>query len=132
MPRRSRAIHVAAAVLVLATAPPAAAQRAGAGAVAARADFADMAKGAYHGDVVSDARGSSRAGVRILVAKIGPNQVRVTSDYARLPAFTARLGRAMDTLQNLDGGAVFLLDLSKVPRTLMVTVDDASWAGSRE
>jgi hypothetical protein len=54
------------------------------------------------------------------------------SDHPRLPAFTARLTRAMDTLQNVDGQAVFLLDLSKTPRTLAVTVDDASWAGSKQ
>ena len=38
----------------------------------------------------------------------------------------------MDTLQNVGGDAVFLLDLSKSPRSLTVTVDDASWAGSKE
>lgn len=111
---------------------PAAAQRAGSMVKAARADFADLAKGSYFGDVVSDARGSSRSGVRITVARIGPNQVRISSDYARLPAFTATLTRAMDTIQNTGGDAVFLLDLSKSPRSLMVTVDDASWAGTKE
>lgn len=100
--------------------------------MAARADFADMAKGSYAGEVISDARGSSRSEVRVTVSRTGPNQVRVTSDYPRLPAFTARLSRAMDTLQNVGGDAVFLLDLSKSPRTLMVVVDDASWAGSKE
>jgi hypothetical protein len=38
----------------------------------------------------------------------------------------------MDTLQNASGNEVFLLDLSKSPRTLMVTVDEASWAGTKE
>ena len=56
----------------------------------------------------------------------------MTSDYARLPAFTTSLTRAMDTIQNADGDALFLLDLSKSPRSLMVTVDDASWAGPKE
>lgn len=111
---------------------PAAAQRAGAMVKAARADLADAARGTYFGEVVSDARGSSRSGVRISVARIGPNRVRVSSDYARLPAFTATLIRAMDTIQNADGEALFLLDLSKSPRTLMVTVDDASWTGAKE
>jgi hypothetical protein len=91
-----------------------------------------MAEGSYLGDVISDARGPSRSGVRITVAKAGPNRVRVSADYARLPAFTVQLTRAMDTLQNSGGAEVFLLDLSKSPRTLMVTVDDASWAGTRE
>jgi hypothetical protein len=125
-----RAILAIAAAAVLV--PPAAAQRPGRTVRAARADLADMAAGAYAGDVISDARGSSRSGVRIIVTKIAPNQVRVTADYARLPDFTARLTRAMDTIQNASGDQVFLLDLSKSPRTLMVTVDDASWAGTKE
>ncbi|MEA3052352.1 MAG: hypothetical protein QOG72_1255 [Sphingomonadales bacterium] len=125
----SAAILLGAATAVL---PAASAQRAGAMVHSARADLADMAAGRYLGDVISDARGSSRSNVRLTVVKVGPNQVRVTADYARLPAFAARLTRAMDSLQNADGDAVFLLDLSKQPRTLMVTVDDASWAGARE
>jgi hypothetical protein len=128
--------HIRQAILILAAAgalcAPASAQRAGGTVKAARADFADLASGSYYGEVISDARGSSRSGVRIAVARIGPNRVRVTSDYARLPAFTASLTRAMDTIQNAGGDAVFLLDLSKSPRTLMVTVDDASWAGTKE
>jgi hypothetical protein len=135
MAKRLFRVRLGAAVLILAagaSSGPSRAQRAGGTVTAARADFADMANGSYAGDVISDARGSSRSGVRITVAKTGPNQVRVTSDYPRLPPFTARLARAMDTVQNVGGDAVFLLDLSKSPRSLMVTVDDASWAGSKE
>ena len=104
----------------------------------AQVDLADTAAGLYHGDVISDARGSSRSDVTISVDKVGPNTVRVTSDYERLPEFTTRLTRAMQTIQNTGQNTdstpqlqVFLLDLSKRPRTLMVTVDDASWAGTR-
>ncbi len=120
--------------LVAATglAGPASAQRAGATVKAARADLADKAAGSYFGEVISDARGSLRSDVRITVARIGPNHVRVTSDYARLPAFTAQLTRAMETIQNAGGSAVFLFDPAKTPPTLMVTVDDASWAGTKE
>lgn len=132
MARHFPGASLAAAILLLAVPAPAAAQRAGGAVRAARADFADMAQGRYFGDIVSDARGPSRSGVRVAVAKIGPNQVQVTSDHPRLPVFTARLIRAMDTLQNADGDALFLLDLAKSPRTLTVTVDDASWAGVKE
>jgi hypothetical protein len=97
-----------------------------------RADLADTAQGSYFGDVISDARGSSRSDVRITVTKIGPNKVKVTSDYPRLPAFTASLTRAMSTIQNAGGPEVFLLDLSKTPHSLMVTVADASWSGAKE
>lgn len=120
------------AVGAMALAPPASAQRASATARVAKADLADMAAGAYAGAVMSDARGPSRSDVRITVTKIAPNQVRVTADYPRLPAFTARLTRVMNTVQNASGDQVFLLDLSKSPRTLMVTVDDASWGGTKE
>lgn len=100
-----------------------------------RVDLADTAAGVYHGDVISDARGSSQSDVTISVDKTGPNTVRVTSDYERLPEFTTRLTRAMQTIQNTGSTPqlqVFLLDLSKNPRTLMVTVDDASWAGLKQ
>jgi hypothetical protein len=96
------------------------------------ADLAHMAEGNYFGAVISDARGSSQSDVRITVTRIGPNRVRIASDYPRLPAFEARLTRAMDTVQNADGDEVFLLDLAQNPHSLHVTVDDASWAGTRE
>lgn len=101
-----------------------------------RPDLADAAAGEYDGDVISDARGESRAGVHISVTRTGPNTVQVRSDYSRLPTFTTKLTRAMQTIQNTgQGGAggnvVFLLDLSKSPRGLDVTVDDASWSGAR-
>ena len=102
---------------------------------APQADLADMAAGVYLGDVMSDARGSSQSDVTISVDKTGPNTVRVTSDYERLPEFTTRLTRAMQTIQNTGSTPqlqVFLLDLSKNPRSLMVTVDDASWAGRKQ
>lgn len=98
---------------------------------AAKQDLADAAQGTFEGDVISDARGSSQSGVSITVTKTGPNTVEVTSDYDRLPTFTVKLTRAMHTIQQKSGDAVFLLDQSKSPETLMVTVDDASWAGER-
>lgn len=97
-----------------------------------RADLADQAQGRYFGDVISDARGSSQSDVRITVTKIGPNKVQVSSDYKRLPLFQATLGRYMQTIQNKGGNQVFLLDLSKKPVSLDITVDDASWSGVRE
>ena len=95
-------------------------------------DLADIAAGTYAGDVISDARGASRSGVRITVVKIAPNRVRISADYPRLPSFEAGLTRAMDTIQNASGDQVFLLDLSLTPNSLHLTVDDASWAGTRE
>lgn len=97
-----------------------------------RADLADLAQGRYSGDVISDARGSSQSGVHLVVTKIGPNQVEISSDYKRLPVFRASLTRAMQTIQNEGGNEVFLLDLARSPHRLDVTVDDASWSGSRD
>jgi hypothetical protein len=96
-----------------------------------RPDLADVAAGIYNGDVISDARGSSRSNVRLTVTKTGPNIVTVTSNYPRLPPFSARLTRAMNTIQKVGGPEVFLLDLSKRPVGLDVTVADASWSGAR-
>ena len=97
-----------------------------------RADLADLAQGRYSGDVISDARGSSQSGVHLVVTKIGPNQVEISSDYKRLPVFRASLTRAMQTIQNEGGNEVFLLDLARSPHRLDVTVDDASWSGIRD
>ncbi len=94
-------------------------------------DLADIAAGIYDGDVISDARGSSRSNVRLTVTKTGPNVVSITSNYPRLPPFSARLTRAMNTIQKVGGPEVFLLDLSKRPVGLDVTVDNASWSGAK-
>ena len=96
------------------------------------ADLADLVQGRYSGDVISDARGSSQSDVHLVVTKIGPNQVEISSDYKRLPVFRARRTRAMQTIQNDGGNQVFLLDLARSPHRLDVTVDDASWSGSRD
>jgi hypothetical protein len=98
---------------------------------APRPDLADIAAGIYDGDVISDARGASRSNVRLTVIKTGPNSVRITSNYGRLPSFSARLMRAMNTIQKVGGPEVFLLDLSKRPVGLDITVDDASWSGAK-
>jgi hypothetical protein len=98
---------------------------------APRPDLADIAAGVYDGDVISDARGSSRSNVRLTVVKTGPNTVSVSASYPRLPPFAAKLTRAMNTIQKSGGSGVFLLDMSKHPYGLDVTVDDASWSGSK-
>lgn len=117
-----RALVAPLAALLVLTAP-AAAQK------PRKPDLADVAQGSYAGDVISDARGSSQSDVEIVVTRVGPNRVTVESDYARISARTFRLTRAMDTIQNVGGTEVFLLDLAKSPRRLDLTIDDASWSG---
>jgi hypothetical protein len=96
-----------------------------------RPDLADVAQGVYQGSVISDSRGAGRTNVTITVKKTGPNTVSVTSDYTRLPPFTAKLAKYMQTIQKTGpGDQVFLLELSKTPRTLGVTDDQASFTGT--
>ncbi|MEO8271147.1 MAG: hypothetical protein ABI557_15605 [Aureliella sp.] len=92
-------------------------------------DLGDTAEGIYKGDVISDARGSSKEGVTMTVTRVGVNRIEVASDYSRIPSVTYKLQRAMNTIQNIGGTDVFLLELSKSPRELHVTTDDAAWAG---
>jgi type II secretory pathway pseudopilin PulG len=103
-------------------------------AKAKKIDLADVVAGAYHGDVISDARGSSQSDVMISVDKVAPGTVRVTSDYERIPERTFQLTRALQTIQNQGGepGEVFLYDQAKSPDSLMLTIDDASWSGVKE
>ena len=118
-------------LLALANVAPASAQTQPA-AAPKPVDLADLAQGSYRGDVISDARGSSQSDVAVTVTKTAPGTVRVSSSYARLPAFTTRLTRAMQTIQQSGGDTAFLLDLSRSPHRLDITVDDASWSGERQ
>jgi hypothetical protein len=93
-------------------------------------DLADTVKGEYYGDIISDSRGSSQSDVTVTVTKTGRNTVKVASSE-RLPAFTVRLTRAMQTIQQASGDNVFLVDQSKSPWSLDVTVDEASWSGTK-
>ncbi|MBS0556389.1 MAG: hypothetical protein JSR27_03130 [Proteobacteria bacterium] len=95
-------------------------------------DLADAAQGTYHGEVISDARGASRSDVDVTVTRVGKNTVEVSADYARIPARTFHLTRAMNTIQQASGTEVFLLDLAKTPRQLDLTIDDASWSGTKD
>ena len=94
-------------------------------------DLADTVQGSYYGDVISDSRGASRSSVTITVTKVAPNTVEVSSSYKRLPNYTVKLTRAMQTIQQASGDNVFLVDRSKTPWRLDVTVDGASWSGEK-
>jgi len=93
-------------------------------------DLADTVKGDYYGDIISDSRGSSQSDVTVTVTKVARNTVKVVSSE-RLPAFTVHLTRAMQTIQQASGDNVFLVDQSKNPWSLDVTVDGASWSGTK-
>ena len=96
-------------------------------------DLADVAQGTYVGDVISDSQGSSRSGVTVTVARIGNNQVRITSDYARLPTVEVSLTQAMDKILNASGTTTFLLDRSKIPMQLDISFrNEVSWSGTKQ
>lgn len=126
--RKSIMLAVAGATLVAGSAF--AAQNHAAAPRKAVPDLADTVAGTYHGDVISDSRGSSQSHVMVTVTKSAPNTVSVVSSR-RLPTFTVRLTRAMQTIQQASGDNVFLVDTSKSPWSLDVTVDGASWSGSK-
>lgn len=95
-------------------------------------DLADVAQGTYFGDVISDSRGSSQSDVTVTVSRIGKNLVRITSDYARLPAVEVPLTQAMDRILNARGPTTFVLDRSKSPNRLDISfMNEVSWAGQR-
>lgn len=94
-------------------------------------DLADAVAGTYHGDVISDSKGSSRSDVTLTVTRTGPNTVSVTSDYKRLPQITVPLTTAMSTIQQARGDSVFLYDRTK--NSLVVSfLNEVSWSGTRQ
>jgi hypothetical protein len=93
-------------------------------------DLAAAVAGSYSGDIISDSRGSSLSGVTVTVTRVAPNTVSVAAS-SRLPTFAVKLTRAMSTIQQVSGDNVFLVDTSKSPWSLDVTVDGASWSGTR-
>lgn len=100
-------------------------------APAHNADLADRVAGTYKGAVISDARGSSRDNVTITVTRVGANKVEIKSGYARIPTVTIPLEKAMDAILAASGPYVFLLDTVRSPDRLDLTIDDASWSGTR-
>jgi len=96
-----------------------------------RVDLATEVAGTYHGDVISDARGSSRQGVTIIVTRAGPNLVEVSSDYPRIPTVRIRIERAMNAIVQSGTDYVFLIQRDVDPDRLSLTIDDASLSVSR-
>ncbi len=100
-------------------------------APAHKADLADRVAGTYKGAVISDARGSSRDNVTITVTRVGANKVEIKSGYARIATVTIPLEKAMDAILAASGPYVFLLDTVRSADRLDLTIDEASWSGTR-
>lgn len=89
-------------------------------------DLADLVAGTYHGDIISDARGSSKSGVTITVTRIGKDRVAIACDCTRIPKVEIPIERAMDAILASSGPHVFLIENQRDPRRLSLTIDDAS------
>jgi hypothetical protein len=124
---RSLSIAVAAFLLI----PAAAAAETKPASAPHKADLADRIAGTYKGAVISDARGSSRSNVSITITRTGPNKVEIKSDYPRIPTVTIPLEQAMDAILAASGPYVLLLDTVRSPDRLDLTIEDASWSGTR-
>jgi hypothetical protein len=95
-------------------------------------DLAGLAAGTYHGDVVSDARGSSRSDVTVTVIRVSHRKARITSDYPRLGTVELELDRVGQTIQGAGASAVFLLELEKDPPQLHYNPDgEVAYFGQR-
>jgi hypothetical protein len=89
-------------------------------------DLADSVAGTYFGDIISDARGSSKTGVTITVTRIAKNRVSIACDCKRIPKVEMGIERVMDAILASDGPYTFLIELKRDPGRLGLTIDDAS------
>ncbi len=89
-------------------------------------DLADLVAGTYSGDIISDARGSSKSGVTITVTRVAKDRVSIACDCARIPKVEIPIERAMDAILASSGPHVFLIETQRNPRRLSLTIDDAS------
>jgi len=93
-------------------------------------DLGDAAAGSYAGDVISDAKGSSKSGVTLTITRIGNNLVRISSDYPRLPVVEVPLTQAMGKIIQQRGDTAFVLDGGQA-RLDVSFHNEVSWAGSK-
>lgn len=93
-------------------------------------DLADAAEGQYFGDVISDSKGSSKDGVTLTVTRVGPNLVKVSADYARLPTVQVPLTQAMGKIVQARGDSVFLLDRAQAQLDVSF-LNEVSWSGKK-
>ena len=89
-------------------------------------DLAELVAGTYYGDIISDARGSSKSGVTITVTRVGKDRVTIACDCTRIPKVEIPIERAMDAILASSGPHVFLIENQRDPRRLSLTIDDAS------
>jgi hypothetical protein len=95
-------------------------------------DLATTLEGVWYGNVISDSEGSSRSDVMVTIRRTNRNTVAITSDYARLPAVTVRLTRAMQTILAADGNTTINFDTAKEIKELGIVFEGkVAWSGVR-
>jgi hypothetical protein len=94
--------------------------------------LADLVAGTYYGNVVSDAKGSSRSDVTVTIAKVDKQRVRITSDYKRLGTTETDLTRVGNSIQNTGGGPLLLLELDRNPPVLSYNPDGSVAYGGKK
>jgi hypothetical protein len=95
-------------------------------------DLATTLEGVWNGDVISDSKGGSRSDVTVTIRRTSRNTIAITSDYARLPAVTVKLTRAMQTILAADGNTVINYDTAKETKELGIVFEgNVAWSGVR-
>jgi len=94
-------------------------------------DLATTLEGVWYGDVIADSKGSSRSDVMVTIRRTSRNTIAITSDYARLPAVTVKLTRAMQAILAADGNTVINYDTAKEKQLGIVFEGTAAWSGVR-
>jgi hypothetical protein len=82
--------------------------------------LSDAVAGTYVGDVIADSKGGSRANVAVIVSRLGPNAVRISSSYGRIGTVDVELTRIDKKVLNATGETPFIVDLAATPLTLTV------------
>jgi hypothetical protein len=95
-------------------------------------DLATTLEGVWYGNVISDSKGGSRSDVTVTIRRTSRNTIAITSDYARLPAVTVKLTRAMQTIVAADGNTVINYDTAKETKELGIVFEgNVAWSGVR-
>ncbi len=91
-----------------------------------------MLEGVWYGDVISDSKGSSRSDVMVTIKRVSRNTVAITSDYARLPAVTVKLGRVMQSIVAAEGTTLVNHDPTKDKKSIHIVFEgEVAWSGVR-
>jgi hypothetical protein len=94
--------------------------------------LADLVIGTYFGNVVSDSKGGSRSDIEVTITKLDRYTVRVASDYQRIGIVDVTLTRSGNTILNVGGDSVFMLDLDKNPPRLAFSPRGLAYVGTKQ